>query len=149
MQRDRLVGSLEEVVYQPGEDIITEGEVGTHFYLIVEGQVSVTKAGQEGVLARRSTGDYFGERALRTGEKTTATVSATGAKPVRLVRLDRWAYEHMLSPVDDLLPLCKYSSPPTAPPLAVHCPPKLGGVIDADGNSLSHSSHRALTHSRL
>ncbi|EOD05641.1 hypothetical protein EMIHUDRAFT_220103 [Emiliania huxleyi CCMP1516] len=118
MQRDRLVGSLEEVVYQPGEDIITEGEVGTHFYLIVEGQVSVTKAGQEGVLARRSTGDYFGERALRTGEKTTATVSATGATPVRLVRLDRWAYEHMLSPVDDLLPLRKYSSPPTAPPLA-------------------------------
>lgn len=37
-----MVDALEEVQYQPGETIIKEDEEGTHFYMIVEGDVSVT-----------------------------------------------------------------------------------------------------------
>ena len=40
-QRNRMVDALEEVQYQPGETIIKEDEEGTHFYMIVEGDVSV------------------------------------------------------------------------------------------------------------
>ena len=36
-----MVDALEEVQYQPGETIIKEDEEGTHFYMIVEGDVSV------------------------------------------------------------------------------------------------------------
>ena len=60
-QRNRMVDALEEVSCAPTETIINEGDNGTHFYIIVEGEVSITKAGQEGELARRKPGDYFGE----------------------------------------------------------------------------------------
>lgn len=41
-QRNRMVDALEEVQYEPGETIINEDENGTHFYMIVEGNVSVS-----------------------------------------------------------------------------------------------------------
>ena len=46
--------------YLPEQPIIVEGEEGTHFYIIVEGEGRITKAGQAGELARRGKGDYFG-----------------------------------------------------------------------------------------
>ena len=39
-QRNRMVDALEEVVYAAKQPIIVEGEEGTHFYIIVEGEVS-------------------------------------------------------------------------------------------------------------
>ncbi len=47
--------------YLPEQPIIVEGEEGTHFYIIVDGEVRINKAGQAGELARRGKGDYFGE----------------------------------------------------------------------------------------
>jgi len=109
-QRNRMVDALEEVQFQPGESIIKEDEEGTHFYMIVEGDVSVTKKGQEGELARRSTSDYFGELSLKTGSKTMATVTATGSKPCKLVRMDRGAFQRLLGPLDSTIAMRKYTS---------------------------------------
>ena len=64
-QLARAPQALEEVAYQPEARIITEGDAGTHFYIIVEGEVAITKRGQAGELARRGPGDYFGEAVRR------------------------------------------------------------------------------------
>ena len=39
-----------------------EGEIGQEFFVIVDGEVSVSKGGQE--IRRLSSGDFFGEIAL-------------------------------------------------------------------------------------
>ena len=72
---------------------------GTHFYIIVEGEVVITKAGQKEPLARRTAGDYFGELSLKTGAPTIASVSAAGPT-TKLVRMDRGAFQRLLGPLD-------------------------------------------------
>ena len=106
-QRNRMVDALEEVSCAVDETIITEGEEGTHFYIIVEGEVAITKAGTEGELARRKAGDYFGELSLKTGAPTIASVTAATA--CKLVRMDRGAFQRLLGPLDSLLSMRRYS----------------------------------------
>mmetsp|Transcript_64054 Transcript_64054/g.191200 ORF Transcript_64054/g.191200 Transcript_64054/m.191200 type:complete len:1009 (-) Transcript_64054:83-3109(-) len=111
-QRNRMVDALEEVQYQPGEAIINEGEEGQHFYMIVEGEVSVVKKGQEGELAHRGVGDYFGELSLKTGAATMASVIAAqnASKPTKLVRMDRGAFQRLLGPLDTMIEMRKYTA---------------------------------------
>mmetsp|Transcript_2012 Transcript_2012/g.5431 ORF Transcript_2012/g.5431 Transcript_2012/m.5431 type:complete len:791 (-) Transcript_2012:683-3055(-) len=108
-QRNRMVDVLEEVEFNPNETIIREGDAGTHFYIVVEGHVSITKSGQEGELARRGVGDYFGELSLKTGAPTIASVAAIEEK-CKLVRMDRGAFLRLLGPLDSLLALRKYTA---------------------------------------
>lgn len=103
-----MVDALEEVACAPTEKIIREGDEGTHFYIIVEGEVSITKAGTDAELARRKAGDYFGELSLKTGAPTIASVSAATA--CKLVRMDRGAFQRLLGPLDSLLAMRKYTA---------------------------------------
>ena len=107
-QRNRMVDALEECSVAPNETIINEGDEGTHFYIIVEGEVSITKRGSDGELARRKTGDYFGELSLRTGAPTIASVTAATA--CKVVRMDRGAFQRLLGPLDSLLAMRKYTT---------------------------------------
>eukprot|EP00308_Calcidiscus_leptoporus_P008285 CAMPEP_0119357114 /NCGR_PEP_ID=MMETSP1334-20130426/5566_1 /TAXON_ID=127549 /ORGANISM="Calcidiscus leptoporus, Strain RCC1130" /LENGTH=889 /DNA_ID=CAMNT_0007371295 /DNA_START=176 /DNA_END=2845 /DNA_ORIENTATION=+ len=106
-QRSRMVDALEEVSYKSGERIIQEGEAGTHFFILVEGEVLITKGGAE--LARRGRGDYFGELSLKTGAPTIASVSAA-ADGAKVIRMDRGAFQRLLGPLDSLLALRKYTA---------------------------------------
>lgn len=61
------------------EQIITEGDAGTGFYLVVEGQVRVTlaeKNNQE--IARIGAGGFFGEMAMLSDRKRSASVWSVG-----------------------------------------------------------------------
>ena len=59
-----------------GENIITEGEIGQKFYIVVSGVVSINKAGV-GEVGKLTEGKSFGEIALTLGnDKRTATVRA-------------------------------------------------------------------------
>ena len=80
----------EEIVFQPGETVIKEGEPGETMYLILEGEVSVNKGREQGreiELDRISAGDYFGEMALFEDIPRSATIRTQ--KETRLLMLHK------------------------------------------------------------
>jgi len=89
---ERLTHGLFTVRADAGEEIICEGDVGDHFYLIDSGEVEVF----EGETFRRAqgTGESFGEIALLRDVPRTATVRAR--TETTLLALDR---EHFISAV--------------------------------------------------
>jgi CRP-like cAMP-binding protein len=84
-----------------GEEIIKKGAEGNVFYMIKEGTVSVTDMGDLYTNHTLTAGDYFGERALITGEPRAATITAQG--PVKVMALDREAFNLLLGPLRDVL----------------------------------------------
>ena len=66
--------SLKERTFNPGNVIAAEGEGGVGFFLIQDGEASVTVGGEE--RGKLRAGDYFGEIALIAGSDRTATVKA-------------------------------------------------------------------------
>ena len=73
-----LLGHAEKCLYQPGMDIVNEGNVGQHMYLIIDGEARVSKHGRDGEveLARLGPADSFGEMALADQDTRSATVTA-------------------------------------------------------------------------
>ena len=76
-------------VYQDGEIIIQQGEVGECMYVIQDGKVEVfiENDGQEVQLAVRKEGDFVGEMAIFERDFRSATVRASG--PVRILTIDK------------------------------------------------------------
>lgn len=69
---------MQREAFQPGETIIRQGEAGDRFYVIESGVVDVSGV-ENGVPfggISLTTGDFFGEVALLTGEPRNATVTA-------------------------------------------------------------------------
>ncbi len=76
-----LTGVAERMTARPvaaGEDIIRQGEAGLEMFVIRDGVVDILQdnAGVQRKLAQLKVGDFFGERALITGEPRQATVRA-------------------------------------------------------------------------
>jgi CRP/FNR family transcriptional regulator len=76
-------------VYQGGEVIIRQGEVGDCMYVIQQGQVEVVleQEGEEVRLAVHGEGDFFGEMAIFDREVRSATIRALGQ--VRVLTVDK------------------------------------------------------------
>jgi CRP/FNR family transcriptional regulator len=76
-------------VYQDGEVIIQQGELGNNMFVIQEGQVEVfqEREGRSVQLAVLKEGDFFGEMALFDKEVRSATVLASGE--VRVLTIDK------------------------------------------------------------
>jgi CRP-like cAMP-binding protein len=70
-----LARATDELSVPAGTVLCREGSLGSEFFVVVDGTADVTKDGN--VLATRSAGDFFGEIALLTTTKRTATVTAT------------------------------------------------------------------------
>jgi CRP-like cAMP-binding protein len=71
--------------FTDGEAVITEGELGTGFFVVASGGFVVTKRDPTGdpvPLAHLSEGDFFGEMALLSGAPRAASVVAAGAGEV-------------------------------------------------------------------
>jgi CRP-like cAMP-binding protein len=74
-QRSRLARDFRERTYAAGTVIVQEGdEQSMGFFVVVEGEAVVTAGGQE--LTRLGPSSYFGEVALISDRKRTATVTA-------------------------------------------------------------------------
>jgi len=70
-----LILALKPVVFQPGDLVIRQGEIGREMYLISRGEVEVTD-GSGNALATLGEGDFFGEASLLTSAPRNATVRA-------------------------------------------------------------------------
>jgi CRP/FNR family cyclic AMP-dependent transcriptional regulator len=63
-----------EVTYTPGSTVVREGDPGDSLCIIADGTVEVRHG--ESVVARLTSGDFFGELSLIDGEPRSATVVA-------------------------------------------------------------------------
>ncbi|HEY2637374.1 MAG TPA: cyclic nucleotide-binding domain-containing protein, partial [Solirubrobacteraceae bacterium] len=73
-ERRELEANLHRREYAPGAEILAEGEGGIAFFVLVEGEASVTRGGEE--LRKLGPGDYAGEMALIDGQARSASVTA-------------------------------------------------------------------------
>ena len=82
-----------------GEKIVVERAPGTEFFVILKGDVSVTRGGVE--VGRLTAGDFFGELALFDPAPRNATVTALG--PMSLAVLSKPAFTRVLeeAPIRD------------------------------------------------
>jgi CRP/FNR family cyclic AMP-dependent transcriptional regulator len=71
---EQIASSMKERTFSPGQQIAVEGESGVGFFVIQDGQATVTIGGEE--RRRLGPGDYFGEVALIAQSPRTATVTA-------------------------------------------------------------------------
>ena len=89
-----LVGSrATEVDFPAGHVIARQGEIGTGFFVIDEGQARVIRDGQH--LADLGPGDFFGELSVLDGHPRNAQVAAVG--PCRCLAIASWDLEALLS----------------------------------------------------
>lgn len=83
--------------YEPGQDIIIEGEKGLTFYIIISGDAIVLKEGI-GQVAVLSKGHSFGELALTEGnDRRSATIRAD--TKVEILQLHKVDYDHFVKDI--------------------------------------------------
>jgi CRP-like cAMP-binding protein len=88
-----LAKATEDLEVQEGKTLTREGDLGREFFVIVDGDVSVTRGGKE--IRRLGPGDFFGEIALiYDNARRTATVTA--ASPLRFFVLTRQSFRSLL-----------------------------------------------------
>eukprot|EP00494_Astrolonche_serrata_P031999 UN32268 len=78
LERQKISEKMVRKTWAQGQQIIKQGEVGTEFFIILEGSVDVLVYDQtsqkDGKVASLSTGDYFGDTALLSDKKRNASI---------------------------------------------------------------------------
>jgi len=88
-----LAKASEDLEVEEGKALTREGDLGREFFVIVEGDVSVTKDGAE--IRRLAPGDFFGEIAL-VYESPRRTATVTAVSPLRFFVLTRQSFRSLL-----------------------------------------------------
>jgi anion transporter len=93
----KVLGKMEEITFSPGATIVKQGDQGDAFYLIQSGAVQVivdSGGGNSEVVAVFGPKDGFGEMALLSGEKRSATI--VSVKETTLWRLKREDFDELI-----------------------------------------------------
>lgn len=102
LQLSKISEAVEIVKFQAGQSVFKKGSEGNIFYMIKEGSVRVTDVGSGAFNDHTlTTGAYFGERALITGEPRAANVVAETA--CVLMALDLESFNSLLGPLREVL----------------------------------------------
>jgi CRP-like cAMP-binding protein len=88
----QLARVSEDLEVPAGKVLCKEGEVGQEFFVIIDGDVEVTKNGKP--LAARAGGEFFGEIALLGETQRMATVTAK--TPLRFFVLTRRDFRQLI-----------------------------------------------------
>jgi len=88
----------DEIDLAAGRRLATEHATGQEFVVIIEGEAQVTQG--EEVINQLTSGDFFGEIALITGEPRTASVIATTA--VHALVIEGHAFRRLLEDAPDI-----------------------------------------------
>jgi len=78
-EREILARNLDEVSFPAGTTLIREGDTNHTFFVLLDGQVQVTIAGEPRRTMGR--GDFFGE--ISMGHRVEATATVVTTSPVR------------------------------------------------------------------
>jgi CRP-like cAMP-binding protein len=89
---ERIASRATEIDVPAGHVIARQNEIGTGFFVIMEGQVRVVRDGRR--VAELGPGDFFGELSVLDGQPRNAQVSAVG--PVRCLAVASWDLEALL-----------------------------------------------------
>jgi CRP/FNR family cyclic AMP-dependent transcriptional regulator len=85
---ERLAGQFKERTFPEGSAVTEEGGTGTGFFIIADGNATVSVAGDQ--KATLGPGDFFGEIALVDEGTRTATITA--ATDLRCYGLTAWEF---------------------------------------------------------
>jgi len=91
-QLQRIANGVKERRFDAGTAIVSAGETGHGFYLIVQGHAEVKRDGR--TIRTLGPGEYFGEIALLYDRPRTATVEAKD--PTTCLILTRWDFKGIL-----------------------------------------------------
>jgi len=100
----RISDALTSVTFPEGERLINKGDVGEVFYILREGKVKVHDIGfgdSQYVDQIIGPGDWFGERALLTGDARSANITAV--TNCTTLCLSRETFEMVLGPLQHLI----------------------------------------------
>jgi CRP-like cAMP-binding protein len=92
-----LLLKLEPISVKTGEAVIRQGALGDYYYIVKEGQLSVSRKNAQGkvnLVDRLKRGDVFGEEALLSGEPRNANIVAMSDGIV--MRLSKADFEELL-----------------------------------------------------
>ena len=92
----KLAHRMRREAIGPGKPLVTEGDDGDRFYVVLSGLLSVTQS-ERGLRRILKPGDYFGEVALAMDIPRTASVSPM--TPVTLASCDRETFDEFIRPL--------------------------------------------------
>jgi CRP/FNR family cyclic AMP-dependent transcriptional regulator len=88
----RIAASMKQRTFGAGDTVTSEGQTGVGFFVIEEGEATVTVGGDE--RRRLGPGDYFGEVALLNESARTATITAES--DLRCYGLTSWEFRPLV-----------------------------------------------------
>ncbi|OIW31571.1 camp-dependent protein kinase regulatory subunit [Coniochaeta ligniaria NRRL 30616] len=106
-ERSKIADALETQKFPSGSVIIREGEPGSSFFLLEEGEVEAYKSGSETPVMHYKKGDFFGELALLNDAPRAASVVAK--TDVKVATLDKPAFQRLLGPVEGIMRRTRYA----------------------------------------
>jgi CRP/FNR family cyclic AMP-dependent transcriptional regulator len=89
---ERIAASMKQRTFKAGDKVTSEGQTGVGFFVIEDGEATVTVAGDE--RRRLGPGDYFGEVALLNESARTATITAD--TDLRCYGLTSWEFRPLV-----------------------------------------------------
>ena len=104
-ERSQIADAIKEENFKKGDQIIKQGDEGSIFYMISEGEAIANRVFEPGEeekeVMQYTPGDYFGELALLRNEPRAASVVATTELVV--LKLDRLSFKRMIGPLENIL----------------------------------------------
>lgn len=93
-----LSQSMHEKRFEAGQEVVTQGESGIGFFVILDGGARVSVGGEE----RRTLkpGDYFGELALLEGDSRSASITAD--EGLRCAGMTAWHFRPFIRDHPDI-----------------------------------------------
>lgn len=89
----QVYNRFEQLEFQADADVIREGDASEHLYVLVEGEVEVSREGK--AIATLQSGMHFGEMALLNQRPRSASVKAT--VPTRLLSMPRAQFQDLMA----------------------------------------------------
>jgi len=103
-EKKELAAAMNEMSFTKDETIFDQGDRGTQFFLLIQGEVAIIKDGKEltKLTATSSQAQYFGEKALETNEPRAATIKVT-SDTAKALWVDKESFEMLLGSLGDLM----------------------------------------------